>query len=76
MTIVLISLIWLGCLAALVLRLATRPERDALTRERSPRLLKDARADFEQAIEGILASKTATAQDVRDRAHEDLYVRP
>ncbi len=76
MTIVLISLIWFGCLAALVWRLATRPERAVVTWERSPRLLKDARADFETAIGEILASKAATTQDVRDGSHEDLYVRP
>jgi hypothetical protein len=82
MTIVLISLIWLGCLAALVWRLATRPERAVVTWKRSPRLLKDARADFEDAIGEILAStalrasKAATAQDVRDGSQEDLYVRP
>jgi hypothetical protein len=76
MTIVLISLIWLGCLAALVLRLATRPKRATGTWERSPRLLKDARVDFEAAIGEILASKAATAENVRDGSHEDLYVRP
>lgn len=82
MTIVLISLIWFGCLAALVWRLATRPERipasakQLASVERSPRLLKDARGDFEAAIGEILASKTATAQDVRDGSHKDLYVRP
>jgi hypothetical protein len=76
MTIVLISLIWFGCLAAIVWRLATRPERTAGTWERSPRLLKDAREDFEAAIGEILASKAAAAQDVRDGSHEDLYVRP
>lgn len=76
MTILLISLLWFGCLAALVLRLATRPEREDIAQERSPKLLKDVRADFEQAMGEILASKTATAQDVRDRAKHDLYVRP
>lgn len=76
MTIVLITLIWFGCLAALVWRLATRPERIPAGAERSPRLLKDARGDFEAAIGEILASKAATAQDVRDGSHEDLYVRP
>lgn len=76
MTIVLISLIWFGCLAALVWRLASRPERGTGAWERSPRLLKDARADFEAAIGEILASKAATAQDVRDGSHKDLYVRP
>jgi hypothetical protein len=76
MTILLISLLWLGCLAALVLRLAMRPERAPAKWERSPSLLKNSRADFEQAIEAILSSKTATAKDVRDRAQHDLYVRP
>lgn len=76
MTILLISLIWFGCLAALVLRLATRPERRAVVGERSPRLLKDARGDFEAAIGEILASKAAPAEHVGDGSHEDLYVRP
>jgi hypothetical protein len=82
MTILLISLIWFGCLAALVLRLATRPERESPVRGRSPRLLKDARGDFETAIGEILASKaseaskTAPTEHVRDGSHEDLYVRP
>ena len=79
MTILLISLIWLGCLAALVLRLASRPERGSTSLERSPRLLKDARGDFEAAIGEILASKAskaAAAEHVRDGSHEDLYVRP
>ncbi|MGA7705204.1 MAG: hypothetical protein WB998_09950 [Solirubrobacteraceae bacterium] len=76
MTILLISLIWFGCLAALVLRLSTRPGRESAAWERSPRLLKDARGDFEAAIGEILASKAATAENVRDGSHEDLYVRP
>lgn len=76
MTILLISLIWFGCLAALVLRLATRPGRESATWERAPRLLRDARGDFEAAIGEILASKAAAAEDVRDGSHEDLYVRP
>jgi hypothetical protein len=75
MTILLISLIWLTALAALVLRLATRPERASASRERSPQLLKDSRADFEHAIGAVLASKPATAKDVRNRAQKDLYVR-
>jgi len=76
MTILLISLIWLGCLAALVLRLATRPARESATGERSPRLLKDVGGDFEAAIGELLASKAAAAEHVRDGSHEDLYVRP
>ncbi len=79
MTIVLISLIWFGCLAALVWRLATRPEGAAGIWERSPRLLRDARGDFEAAIGEILASKASKAaatENVRDGSHEDLYVRP
>ena len=79
MTIALISIIWFGCLAALVWRLATRPERAPQSGGRSPRLLKDARADFEAAIGEILASKAskaATAEHVRDGSQKDLYVRP
>jgi len=76
MTILLISLVWFAALAALVLRLATLPERMATDGERSPRLLEGTRASFEQAMEAMLASEPATAQDVRDRAQHDLYVRP
>jgi hypothetical protein len=32
--------------------------------------------DFEEAIGAILASKPATAKDMRDRAKHDLYVGP
>jgi hypothetical protein len=76
MTILLISLIWVAALAALVLRLATRPKRASASRERSPQLLEDSRADFERSISVVLASKPATAKDVRNRAQKDLYVRP
>jgi hypothetical protein len=76
MIIFLISLVWLMVLAALVFRLVTRPERVSTSWERSPRLLEDNRAAFDEAIGAVLASKTATAKDVRDRAQEDLYVRP
>jgi hypothetical protein len=89
MTIILISLIWLTALAALVLRLAARPQRAPVSLERSPKLLEDKRPDFERPIgedrrpdferpigEVLASSKPATAQDVRDRAQKDLYVRP
>jgi hypothetical protein len=77
MTILLISVIWLAALAALVLRLASRrPERAPASRERSPRLLEDAPVDFQQEIGAALASESATAKDVRDRAKKNLYVRP
>lgn len=76
MTILLIALVWLGALAALVYRLASRPERMAASWERSPRLLKEERTSFEQAMTAVLQSKPATAKDMRDRAQKDLYVRP
>ncbi len=76
MTILLISLVWFAALAALVMRLAMRPERAPAGLERSPRLLQDEPADFQQPIGEVLVSKPATAQDVRDRAQKDLYVRP
>lgn len=76
MTILLISLVWLVALAALVYRLATRPERDAAGWERSPGLLEGNRASFEDAIATLMQSKPATAKDMRDRAQKDLYVRP
>jgi hypothetical protein len=77
MTILLISIVWFAALAALVLLLAKRPRRAAATSwERSPRLIQGARDSFTQAMEAMLASEPATAEDVRDRAQEDLYVRP
>jgi hypothetical protein len=76
MTILLISIVWVAALAGLVFLLARRPESPAASWERSPRLLQGARASFEQAMEAMLASEPATAKDVRDRAQEDLYVRP
>jgi hypothetical protein len=76
MTILTISIAWLLALGVLVFLLVRRPERSSVSYERSPRLLKDARGDFEAAIGEILASKAAAAQDVRDGSHEDLYVRP
>lgn len=76
MPVLLISIVWLGALAVLVLLLARHPERSAASWERSPQLLPDRRASFEQAMEKVLASEPATAQDVRDRAKHDLYVRP
>jgi len=76
MTILTISIAWLLALGALVFLLARRHKQAPAGYERSPRLLKDARGDFEAAIGEILASKAATAQDVRDGSHEDLYVRP
>jgi hypothetical protein len=76
MPILLISIVWLGALAVLVLLLARRPERSKASWGRSPRLLPDKSASFERAMEAILASESATAKDVRDRAKHDLYVRP
>jgi hypothetical protein len=76
MPILLISIVWLGALAVLVLLLSRRPERSKARWERSPRLLPDRRPSFEQAVEALLASEPATAKDVRDRAQHDLYVRP
>jgi hypothetical protein len=76
MTILLICLVWLGVLGALVYRLANRPAHVSLSRERSPRLLGESERTFEEAIGAIVASKPATAQDMRDRAQKDLYVRP
>jgi hypothetical protein len=76
MTILLISIIWFAALAALVLLLAKRPRQAATSWERSPRLLEGTRDSFERAMEAMLASETASAKDVRDRAQEDLYVRP
>lgn len=76
MTIFLISLVWLTTLVALVYRLATRPQRIPTSWERSPRLLKDNREAFDEAIGTVLASKTATAEHVWDGAQKDLYVRP
>jgi hypothetical protein len=76
MTIILIALVWLTALAALVYRLATRPERAPISWERSPHLLEGSRTAFDEAMGAVLASKAATAEDVRDRAQEDLYVRP
>jgi hypothetical protein len=75
-TILLISLIWLVALAMLVYRLATRPAHESTSRERSPSLLRDGGAAFEQPPGAVLASKPATAKNVRDRAQKDLYVRP
>ena len=76
MTILLISLVWLAVLAALVYRLATRPERDAADWERSPSLLEGNRSSLDDAIATLLQSKPATAKDMRDSAQKDLYVRP
>jgi len=77
MTILTISTVWLPALAIVVLLLARRPERVPVSLERSPRLLKDSRdVAFEAAIEALLESEPATAKDVRDRAQQDLYVRP
>ncbi len=84
MTIILISLVWLAVLVALVYRLATRPERmTPAERERSPSLLHDGRASFEQVVGEVLrrtpaepSSKPATAKHVGDRSQQDLYVRP
>ena len=76
MPILLISIAWFGALAVLVLLLARRPEHAKASLERSPRLLPDRHASFEQAMEALLASKPATAEHVRDRAQQDLYVRP
>jgi hypothetical protein len=83
MTIIFISLVWFAALAALVACLATRPYRVSAGWERSPRLLQDEPASFEEAIGGVLqvkpkakSSKPAATEHVRDRAHEDLYVRP
>jgi hypothetical protein len=76
MPILLISIVWLGALAVLVLLLARRPEQTRAGWERSPRLIGDRRASFEQAVEAWLALEPATAKDVRDRAKHDLYVRP
>lgn len=76
MTILLISIVWFAALAALVLLLARRPRRAKASWERSPRLLQGAQDPFEQAMEAMLASEPATAKDMRDRAQEDLYVRP
>jgi hypothetical protein len=76
MPILLISIVWLGALTLLVLLLARRPEHAKASWERSPRLLPDKHASFEQAVEALLASEPATAKDVRNRAQQDLYVRP
>ncbi len=79
MTIALISLIWLGCLAALVWRLARRPQRVTHGGERSPRLLDDTGGQLDAAIGEILAanaSEAAAAKDVGDGSQKDLYVRP
>ncbi len=83
MTIILISLVWLATLVALVVRLATRPHGVVASWERSPRLLPDMRPSFEEAISQVLqatpeakCSKPAAAEHVRDRAQQDLYVRP
>lgn len=76
MTILLTSLVWFAALAALVYRLATRPERDAAGWERSPSLLEGNRSSFDDAIATLLQSKPATAKDMRDRAQKDLYVGP
>jgi|GEM_PF-2906067 len=76
MTILTISIAWLLALGVLVFLLARRPQGASQSSQRSPRLLKDARGDFEAAIGEILASKAATAENVRDGSHEDLYVRP
>lgn len=82
MTIILISL-WLAALVALVAQLARRPERVVQLWRRSPRLLESKQASFEEAISQLLyatpdakSSKPATAEHVRDRAQQDLYVRP
>jgi ABC-type sulfate transport system permease component len=76
MTILLISIVWFVALAALVFLLARRPMGAQASWERSPRLLQAARVSFEQAMQAMLASDPAAAKDVRDRAQEDLYVRP
>jgi|HubBroStandDraft_3_1064219.scaffolds.fasta_scaffold35890_2 hypothetical protein len=76
MPILLISIVWLGAIAVLVLLLARRPERSKASPERSPRLLPDQNASFEQTMEAIWASEPATAKDVRDSTQHDLYVRP
>ena len=71
-----ISLVWLAALMALVLRLATRAEQPPPCRERSPRLLPDTHAAFEEIVCAAFRSKTAAAEHVWDRAQKDLYVRP
>lgn len=76
MTILLISLVWLSALGALVYRLPTRPERVSSGWERSPRLLEQNHASFEEAMAAILRSQPATAKDMRNSAQKDLYVRP
>ncbi|HWX86760.1 MAG TPA: hypothetical protein VNX67_01155 [Solirubrobacteraceae bacterium] len=76
MTILTISIVWLAALAIVVFLLARRPERVPVSLERSPRLLEDSHANFDEAIETLLESEPATAKDVRDRAQQDLYVRP
>jgi hypothetical protein len=84
MIVPLISIIWLATLVALVVRLATRPARTvALPERRSPALLESGRVSFERAIGEMLrarpvasSSKPAAAENVRDGAQEDLYVRP
>jgi hypothetical protein len=84
MIVPLISIVWLAVLAALVLRLATRPAHTAkMPERRSPALLESEHVSFDRAIGKILqaaplasSSEPATAEHVRDGAQEDLYVRP
>jgi hypothetical protein len=83
MIVPLISIVWLVALVALVARLATRSARRVpVTQGRSPRLLGDEHASFEQAIGEVPATRSAdssepaAAEHVRDGAQEDLYVGP
>jgi hypothetical protein len=83
MTIILISLVWFAALVALVARLASRPELIPARWERSPCMLQDKHTSLEEAISQLLHttpeaknSKPATAEHVRDRTQQDLYVRP
>jgi hypothetical protein len=76
-TIFLIALVWLGGLLALVGWLAAAPQPlEGKRWERSPRLLPDTRARFEEIVVTAFRSKTAPAQHVRDGAQQNLYVGP
>lgn len=88
MTLIILIIVWLATLAAFVVRIAiVRRARRARTgsepSKRSPHLL-DARHDpllqaIDEAMEAtpvLSSSEPATAEHVRDRAQEDLYVGP
>jgi hypothetical protein len=79
MILISVALIWWAMLGALVYGLSRRHMSDTAegaSWERSPSLFAAGRASFQEAMNEIMRSKPATAQDMRDRTQKDLYVRP